>query len=101
MAHSLRHERIARTRRNGGVELSHSVGVHLQTWKLKLSTTKTVSTAFHTLSDHLTKTYVRRSGRITNGMWGGRTILQDSAFSSPTPAHTPRNDTPKNSLGAA
>jgi len=41
-------------------------------------------------SVHLTTTtYVRRSGRITNGMRSGRTSPQDSAFSSPTPAPTP------------
>jgi len=43
-------------------------------------------------------TYVRRSGRITNGMRSERTISQDYAFSSPTPA-PPRNDPPKKSLG--
>jgi len=45
-----------------------------------------------------TTTYVRRSGRITNGMQSGRTAPQDSAFSSPIPAPTPRNDPPKKSL---
>jgi len=35
-----------------------------------------------------TTTYVRRSGRITDGMQSGRTIPQDSAFSSPTPEPT-------------
>ena len=34
----------------------------------------------------LTATYVRRSGRIINGMRNGRTTPQDFAFSSPTPA---------------
>ena len=35
----------------------------------------------------LTKTtYMRRTGRITNGIQSGRTTLQDSALSSPTPA---------------
>jgi len=33
-----------------------------------------------------TTTYVRRSGRITNGMLSGRTAPQDSACLSPTPA---------------
>jgi len=37
----------------------------------------------------LTTTYVRRIGRITNGIRSGRTTLQDSTFSSPTPAPTP------------
>ena len=32
--------------------------------------------------------YVRRTGRITNGMRSGRTTPQDSAFSFPTPVHT-------------
>ena len=41
-------------------------------------------------SAHLTTTtYVRRSGRITNGMWSGRITPQDFAFSSPTLAPTP------------
>jgi len=35
-----------------------------------------------------TTTYMRRGGRITTGMRGGRTAPQDSAFSSPTPAPT-------------
>ena len=44
----------------------------------------------HNNSVHLTTTtYVRRSGRITNGMRCGRTTPQDSAFSSPTPAPNP------------
>jgi len=47
------------------------------------------------------RTYVRRTGRITNGMRSGRTTPQDSAFSSPTPAPPPRNDPPKKSLGPA
>jgi len=51
-------------------------------------------------SVHLTTTtYVRRIGRITNGIQSGRTTPQDSAFSSPTPAPTPRSDPPKKSLG--
>jgi len=33
-----------------------------------------------------TTTYVRRSGRMTNGMRSGRTTPQETAFSSPTPA---------------
>ena len=48
-----------------------------------------------------TTTYVRRSGRITNGMRSGRTAPQDSAFSSLTPAPTPRNNPPRKSLGPA
>jgi len=45
----------------------------------------------HNISSvHLTTTtYVRRSGRITNGMRSGRTTPQDSVFSSPTPAPIP------------
>jgi len=39
-------------------------------------------------SVYLTK-HVRRTGRITNGMRSGRTTLQDTALSSPTPAPTP------------
>jgi len=40
-------------------------------------------------SVHLTlTTYVRRSGRITNGMRSGGTAPQDSTFSSPTPVPT-------------
>jgi len=35
-----------------------------------------------------TTTYMRRTGRITNGIRSGRTTPQDSAFSSPTPAPT-------------
>ena len=44
----------------------------------------------HNISSvHLTTTtYVRRSGRITNGMRSGRIAPQDSAFSSPTPVPT-------------
>ena len=39
---------------------------------------------------HLTTTtYVRRSGRITKGMRSGRTVPQDSGFSSPTLENTP------------
>jgi len=53
-------------------------------------------------SVHLTITpYVQRIGRITNGMRSGRITPQDSAFSSVTPAPTPRNDPPKKSLGPA
>jgi len=48
-----------------------------------------------------TTTYVRRTGRITNGMRIGRTVPQDSAFSSPTPANTPPERPPKKSLDAA
>ena len=40
-------------------------------------------------SVYLTTTYVRRSGRITNGMRIELTIPQASALSSPTPAPTP------------
>ena len=40
-------------------------------------------------SAHLTTTtYVRRSGRITNGMWSGWTTLRDSLLSSAVPAPT-------------
>jgi len=47
----------------------------------------------HNLSSvHLATKYVRHSGR---------TILHASAFSSPTPAPPPRNDTPMKSLGPA
>ena len=42
-----------------------------------------------------TTTYVRRSGRITNGMLSGRTTLQDSAFSSPTPVPPPERPSQK------
>ena len=44
----------------------------------------------HNISSvHLTTTtYVRRSGRITNGMRSGRTTPQDSEFSSPAPTAT-------------
>ena len=38
-----------------------------------------------------TTTYVRPSGRITNGMRSGRTTPQGSAFSSPTPVPTPQD----------
>jgi len=38
------------------------------------------------------------SGRITHGVHSGRTAPQDSAFSSPTPVSTPRNDPNKKSL---
>jgi len=38
---------------------------------------------------HLTTTKVQHSGRMTNGMRGGPTTPQDSAFSSPTPAPVP------------
>ena len=56
----------------------------------------------HSTTSHLTTTtYVRRSGRISNGMRSGRTTPQDSSFSSPTLAPTPRNDPPKKSLGPA
>jgi len=45
-------------------------------------------------SVHLTTTtYVQRSGGITNGMWGGRKTLQDSAFSSAIPAPNPPKTT--------
>jgi len=91
-----------------------TLGEYLQTWKQKLSTTKTVSAAFHlnnkeakrelkvnfnneTLtffrtkwphnsSVYLTTTYVRPTGRTTNGMRSDWTAPQDSALSSPTPA---------------
>jgi len=45
----------------------------------------------HNISSvHLTTaTYVRRSGRITNGMRNERTAPPDSTFSSPTPAPIP------------
>jgi len=50
---------------------------------------------------YLTKTtYVRRSGRIINGMRSGRTIPQASALSSLTLTPTPGNDPPKKSLGS-
>ena len=54
----------------------------------------------HNISSvHLTATtYVRHSGRITNGMRSGRTIPYASEFSTPAP--TPRNDPPKKSLGS-
>ena len=42
----------------------------------------------HNISSVHPTTYVRHSGRITNGMRGGRTAPQDSAFSSPTLAPT-------------
>ena len=42
----------------------------------------------HNSSVHLTTTYVRRTGWITNGMRSGRTTPQESVFSSPTPATT-------------
>jgi len=50
----------------------------------------------------LTKaTYVRRTGRIPNGMWSGRTYLQDfRIFISDTGTHL-SGMTPKNSLGLA
>ena len=49
-----------------------------------------------------TTTYVRRSGRITNGMWIGRTTLQDSAFLSPTPTplEWPSEEEPRSSYQA-
>jgi len=52
-------------------------------------------------SVHLTTTYVRHTGWITNGMRSGRTTPQESTFSSPTPAPTSRGDPPKKSLGPA
>ena len=49
----------------------------------------------HNSSFYLTTTtYVRRSGRITNGIRDGPTTPQDSVFSSPTPAPNTRNDLP-------
>ena len=42
-----------------------------------------------------TTTYVRRSGRLTNGIWGGRTTPQDSVFSFPT---TPASSPPRMTL---
>ena len=35
-----------------------------------------------------TTTYVRRSGRVINGTWSGRTTPQDSALQFQTPVHT-------------
>ena len=55
----------------------------------------------HNISSVYLTTYVRRSGRIANGMRSGRTAPQDAAFSSPTPAPIPPNDPPKKSLGPA
>jgi len=40
------------------------------------------------LTVHLTTTYVRRTGRITNGTWSGWTTLRDSVLSFPTSAPT-------------
>jgi len=54
--------------------------------------------AHNNLLVYVTTTYVRRSGRITNGMRNGRTVPQDSAFSLPTPGNTSRNDPPTRSL---
>jgi len=48
-----------------------------------------VPTAQQLINLLTTTTYVWRSGRITNGMRSGRTILQNSALLSPTPAPTP------------
>jgi len=48
-----------------------------------------------------TTTYVRRTGRITTGRRSGWTTLLDSVLSSPTSAHTPWNDPPKNSVSPA
>jgi len=51
------------------------------------------------LSVHLTTTtYVRRSGRITDGMRSGRTTPQDSAISSPTPVPHPGVTLPRRAL---
>ena len=62
----------------------------------------------HNISSvHLTTTttYVRRSGRITNGMRSGRTTPQDSGFSSPTPTATlpdwPSQEEPGSGLTAS
>ena len=61
-------------------------------------------------AQHLTSisdktTYVRRTGRITNGMRRGRTAPQDSAFSSPTPVTTllewPSQEEPGSGLTAS
>ena len=53
------------------------------------------------LSVYLTiTTYVWRTGRITNGTWIGRTTLQDSALSSPTPASIPRREPPREQPGS-
>jgi len=50
----------------------------------------------------LTATYVRRSGRIINGMRSERTTPQDSALQFQTPVQPPlQNDPPKKSLGLA
>ena len=48
-----------------------------------------------------TTTYVRRSGRIINGMQSGRTSPQDSALLFQTPVPNPRNDPPKKSRDPA
>ena len=70
--------------------------LHFSTQHFSMYPPHNISSVFLT-----TTTYVRRSGRITNGMLSGRKATQDSAFSSPTQAPTPRNDPPKKSLGPA
>jgi len=54
------------------------------------------------LTVHLTTTtYVRRAGRITDGMRSGWTTLRDSVLSSPTSAPTLLDGSAKNSVGPA
>ena len=77
----------------------HRVQTHgVSNWNTHLYPPHNISSVYLT-----TTTYVRRGGRITNGIGtrSGRTVPQDSAFSSPIPAPNPRKDPPSKSLGPA
>ena len=73
--------------------------LHFSTQHFSMYPPHNISSVFLT-----TTTYVRRSGRITNGMLSGRKATQDSAFSSPTPAPThpewPSREDPESGLTA-